>query len=404
MWQSQDPMSTVSLCFEASGDKRQLEETYARGGPFLICDHHTGNDFHASESTAATRVLKVFEDGVVDLLVVVHVVLVYPKLLGLLDQHLFVRHNDSDGTVLLRVGVNHDVGHGGSTAVNGLELLKSNVFSTLHLDKILDTVDNLQVATGVELANVTSLEPAVRGQSLSSLLRVVVVLCQNRLAPDPDLALSGARAVSLVSHVRDGYQLDLNRRRNRANSRWVVLERATQRAVGARFGETVTSQHGGKDQGQKVLGIIGNTAGPVHGETQATTGKLANLLEDNVVEDIGSWELLGGHESLVAKGTPEQVLEERAGLVELGHDTLLDSLPNLRDTNHDGRLQLAHISSAVLDRLIGQGAGVAVSEGATDEENQIFESHLHDVSQGQVGQNTLLIADAFLNAAVKTSN
>lgn len=130
-----------------------------------------------------------------------------------------------------------------------------------------------------------------------------------------------------------------------------------------------------------MLGRISDATSTVHGEPQLTASQLPDLAKDNIIEGVRTRKLIPGHEGLEVEGAPEQSLDDWAGGVKLGHDTLLDSLPNLGDADHDGRLELAHITSGVLHGSVGKGSRVAVSEAAANSQYQVLEGHLEDVGQ-----------------------
>ncbi len=384
--------------------KYQLSgETYSGGQPFFLGNDNASNNLHAAKTTAATGSLEILEHKGVDLGVVVHVVLVDAKVLGLLGEDRGVGHDNGNGAGLLGVGVDHDVGDGLSAAVDGLDLLEGNVFTTSHLDEVLDTVDDLEMAVLIKLTNITALKPAVFGNGLSSLLWVVEVLLHNGETTHPDLAL-GNLGVGVVANFGDGNELDLDGRGNGTDGKRRVLERAAESAVGTGLGETVADKHRAENEGKEVLGALGDAASTVHGETETATSESANLGKDNAVKDASKWQLISGHEGLVVEGTPEEALLDRAGALELGHDALLDSLPNLGDTDHDGRSELAHVTSAVLDRGVRECAGVAVANGSTNEHEQVLEGHFEDVGEGEVGENNFFVANAFVDAGEETSD
>lgn len=135
--------------------------------------------------------------------------LINAELLGLIKEDLLVWHDDSDGLGVGLVGMHHQVGNGVSATIHGLELLESDVLATLHLDEVLDTIDDLEMTNRVPLSNITRLEPTIFGQSLGSLLWVAVVLGKSRFAPDVNLTL-GWVVVGRVANVRNRDELHLN--------------------------------------------------------------------------------------------------------------------------------------------------------------------------------------------------
>lgn len=376
--------------------------TYSRRQPLLVGDNDTANSLHADKASPGSGGLQILEDKALDLGIVVHVVLVNTKLLGLLDEDLLVGHDDSDGARVLRVGIDHHVCDSLSTAVDRLKLLESNVLATLHLDEVLDTINDLQVTVGIELANITGLEPAVGSEGLGGLLGVVEVLLHDGETLEKNLTLRNL-GVGRVAELGDGHELNVDGGRDRADSVGSVLERRAQGAVGTGLSQTVASKHRRENQGDEMLGAGGDTAGTVHGESKAATGKLTDLTENDAVEDASEGQLVSGHERLVAVGAPEEVLKESAAALQFSHDTLADSLPNLGDTDHNRGAELAHITSAVFDGAVGERARVTVSEGSTNVKDQVLQSHLEDVGKREVGENDFLVADTLVDASKKTS-
>ncbi len=332
-----------------------------------------------------------------------HVVLVDTQILGLLGENSVVCHNDGNGAGLLGVGVNHEVGDSLGAAVDGLNLLEGNVFTTRHLDKVLDTVNDLEMTVLVKLTNVTTLEPAVFRDGLGGLLGVVKVLPHDGETTHPNLALWDL-GVGIVANFGDRNKLHLDGSGHGTDGERRILERAAESAVGTSLGETIADQHRAKDEGKEMLGAFGDTAGAVHGETKTAASEGADLGKDNAVKDASKRQLVSGHEGLVVEGTPEEALLNRASGLELGHDTLLDSLPNLGDTDHDGRAELTHVASAVFDGGVGEGAGVTVADGSANEHEQVLEGHFENVGEGEVGENDFSIADAFVDTGEETGN
>ncbi|KAI6753130.1 hypothetical protein HG531_005299 [Fusarium graminearum] len=297
------------------------------------------------------------------------VVLINAQLLGLILHNLLIRHDNSD---------------------------RSDVLATLHLDKVLHTIKNPEVTLLIELSDITGLEPTIRGESLLGLLRVVPVLGHNGQTPDPDLTL-GNLGLGGVAQVRERNELDVASTRSRANGVRRELKRAAQRAIGACLSETITGQHGSNDQRNEILCAVRNTTGAIHSEAHTTTCQFTDLAKYEAVEQPSEWQLVLGSKCLPIVGTPEQVLEKRASSLQLGGDTLPDGFPDLRNTDHDGGLELAHITSTVLHRRIRQCSRVAVSERTTDVHDQVFEGHFEDMGQGEVGKNALLVAYTFFD-------
>lgn len=182
------------------------------------------------------------------------------------------------------------------------------------------------------------------------------------------------------------------------------MEGRAQGTVGASLCETVTTQHGRKDERKEVLGVVGNATSAVHSEPQSPASHVSHLLKDNAIKHTGSGETVFRHEALVVKCSPEKRSEDRAGRIELADDTLLHSFPDLGDTNHDGRSEFTHITGAVADRCVGESSGVTVAKGATDEEHQVLEGHLENMRRRQVCEDDFLVANTFLNALIKTGN
>lgn len=119
------------------------------------------------------------------------VMLIHSELLGLLGENLFVGHDNGDGSRVVRVRVDHDVSNDLATTVDSLELLERDVFTTLHLDEVLDTVNDLEMTIGVKLANVSSLEPTVGSESLLGLFGVIIILSHDGLSANENLTLRG---------------------------------------------------------------------------------------------------------------------------------------------------------------------------------------------------------------------
>ena len=101
----------------------------------------------------------------------------------------FGGHDDRDRLLAIFCSVDADVCDNGCGAVDRLELLERNVLSSKCLNQVLLAVNDADFTVGVELSNVTSLEPSVVGEGLLGLLGHVQVTVYNTTATDPDFSL-----------------------------------------------------------------------------------------------------------------------------------------------------------------------------------------------------------------------
>ena len=313
-------------------------------------------------------------------------------------------NDDGDGLGALLVGVDADVGDDGGGAVDGLELLESNVFSVESLDEVLLAVDDLEMAVLVPLADIAGLEPAVRGESGGSLLGVLVVLGEHRGATEPDLTLGVGLVGGEVAGIGEVDKLGLNGSGHGTDGLSSPFVGVLETAHGGRLGKTIADNHRADSHGDKLLGILGDGATAVQAELHATTGGILDLLEHDSVKKTTSWQTHAHELLLKSKRTPEEVAHDRASSVDLGENALLDSLPDGGNTNQNAGGELADIAEAVAHRGVGKGLGVTVTHGGTPVKAGVLENELENVSEGKVGQEAVTGANEGLDDGGDTSD
>ncbi len=82
-----------------------------------------------------------------------------------------------------------DISDHGRCTVGRLQFLKGNVFAIQSLDQVFLAINNSQMAVGIELSNITRLEPSVIGDGFLSLLLIVPITFCYRRSTNPDFAL-----------------------------------------------------------------------------------------------------------------------------------------------------------------------------------------------------------------------
>lgn len=175
----------------------------------------------------------------------------------------------------------------------GTYLFQCNVLSVQGLDKVLLAVDDLELAKLVKFADITSLEPAVIGESLLVLLFVVKVTLGNTTTTDPDLTLwwTVGRKVAGILKVNE---LDFDGSWDPTKGLVGPSERVSQGAHGGGLGKTVSRDERSDSHGDEALSVLGDWTTTVQADAQTATCCLLDLAEDNGINyasaDAGEWD------------------------------------------------------------------------------------------------------------------
>lgn len=123
----------------------------------------------------------------------------------------WVNTEDGHQESLVRVSVHETLGKKtGVGEVDVLETLWGDVLSLCELEDVLNTINDLEAATAVDLGDITGAEPAILSHSLLGLLLVAVVTLEERGRAHEKLTTWVWLVGSEVVHVWDGHQADLS--------------------------------------------------------------------------------------------------------------------------------------------------------------------------------------------------
>lgn len=374
--------------------------------PLLIRKNNAIDNLNTGKTSRATNVLKILKNGSLDLRVMDQSL---KRALNTQGRSKLLKRwlswdDERNWLALLLIGIDTDVSNNSCRSVNRLKLLKSNILSVQSLDQILLTVDNGKVTVLVELTNITSLEPSISSHSRSGLLVVLVVALHNRVTTDPNLSLWKRLVCDEVAGVWEVDKFDLDRAWDISNGGIGVLHWVGESSHGGGLSESVTVDHWADSEGDEALGVLGDRTTTVQADTESATSSLLQLFENNSIKNASTWKTVGHHSGLQAHSTPEEVLDEWRTAVDLGNDTLLNSLPNGWNTDENGWLELADVTGAVADRGVGEGLWVSVSHGSTPVEAGVLKDELEDVGEWEVCEKSVTWTNVALNNDVDTSD
>mmetsp|Transcript_101424 Transcript_101424/g.316208 ORF Transcript_101424/g.316208 Transcript_101424/m.316208 type:complete len:453 (-) Transcript_101424:1057-2415(-) len=304
--------------------------------------------------------------------------------------------------VHLAVGIGADASSLGvddvSKAVCRVHVLQRDVLPALELHKVLLTVHDLEVALGREHADVSRVEPAVGVEVLLRLLRLLEVAGRYAGPPDPDLAAPPARlAVGVlrvggevrlllaVGDIRLGVQRKLHRGERGAGDADRRVEGVLHAGGAAGLREAVPLHQGAAEaRAHPLLHLAGDGATARQRELHLAADHVLELLEHEEIEHRRVAAALHGR-LLHPEGHLEDEGRGLAALGDLGLCALLDRLPHLRHTCHEGGLERLEGADGVA--LLGapeQGLGVSVADAVAHAVEERLRGQLQDVRERQV--------------------
>mmetsp|Transcript_12468 Transcript_12468/g.29489 ORF Transcript_12468/g.29489 Transcript_12468/m.29489 type:complete len:662 (+) Transcript_12468:306-2291(+) len=332
-------------------------------------------------------------------------------LLGPFHGNDLVQLHQSDGAVHITVTVAADTTRDGidklGVAVGHLHTFDGNVLASHELDQILLPIDDAQTAILHELANISRVEPAIFSEFLQGLLGHHVVAQGNVVPLDHDLTTAvdavalhivsvglAIRNPGLVGNVGAGIELHLHGGDGNSSNTSPKVGGVLDGQTGGGFGEAVSlEQRTSEARADKDLDLAVERTATGQGQAQPPTDDLGELLEDQRLEEGGVVSVLDG-KGPGLEGRVDQELRHRRREGNLGLDPLLDHVPNLGHTGHDGGRILLQGADGV-GTGGRQSLGVGVADRAAHGDACELGHQLEDVGQGQVSEvDVLPVADA----------
>ena len=134
---------------------------------------------------------------------------------------------------------------------------------------------------------------------------------------------------------------------------------------------------------EEFLGFFTESGTARQSESEFATGGSFDLAHDDGIDELGE---TGDTGFLHGQSTTKDFLLERSALVDLGHNTLSNHLPDRRNTDHQGRLERSDVTETFTNRLVGEGLDASEPECDTDKGHAEFDDEFENVRERQVGE------------------
>lgn len=316
----------------------------------------------------------------------------------------WVNTKDGHQESLVRVSVHEALGEKtGVGEVDVLETLWRDVLSLCELEDVLNTINDLEAATAVDLGDITGAEPAILSHGLLGLLLVAVVTLEEGGRAHEKLTTWVWLVGSEVVHVWDRHQADLSSGGYTTTVSGGEIVRILDETHGVGLSESVTLlELVAESSAEELVKSWIQWCGPRNHVTSTleTKSGLELWSEDSVVEEVlvgllSLWKLerceLGGNgaaaestldsgcvESLCADGGTESVVEtwdgDEASWLQDLH--IIDKAENITTEVTDGRSasQNTLLSNTLVnvgewkvrdDNVVGGSVGDNASDGGS---------------------------------------
>mmetsp|Transcript_64342 Transcript_64342/g.153608 ORF Transcript_64342/g.153608 Transcript_64342/m.153608 type:complete len:297 (+) Transcript_64342:410-1300(+) len=258
--------------------------------------------------------------------------------------------------------------------VGYIDHLKCDILAALELDKVLFSVNDLDLTCWGYEPNVSCVEPPVLVKVLCSFVRKLVITRSNGQAFDPDFATATARIPEVIlirAEVRLargvaklwlGVQGNLDGGQGCAHRPDAGIQGALDRGASAGLGEPVTlHQRARESRPDPFLDFAGNGAAARECKLHAAAKHGLKLLEDQKVEQR-SVPVLTDRYFFHLHGQLEKEGHHRSAFLNLHLRTFFDRLPNLGHAGHQRRLELLQATQRVAPLgTCKQGLGIGVA-------------------------------------------
>ena len=290
--------------------------------------------------------------------------------------------------------------------VDVLETLWGDVLSLCKLEDVLNTINDLEAATAVDLGNITGAKPAIFSHSLLGLLLVAVVTLEEGGRAHEKLSTCVWLVGSKVVHVWDGHQANLSSSGYTTTISGGEIVRLLDETHGVGLGESVTLlEFVAEGSAEELVECWiqwcrsrNHAASALETESGLELWSKDSVVQEVLIGLLSFWELEAGKlcgncsaaegtldswclESLCADGGTESVVEtwdgdETSWLQDLH---IIDKAEDVTTEVTDGRS--ASQSTLLSDTLVN------VSEGEVRDDNIVGGSIGNNTSDGRSGNS-----------------
>mmetsp|Transcript_24258 Transcript_24258/g.35941 ORF Transcript_24258/g.35941 Transcript_24258/m.35941 type:complete len:232 (-) Transcript_24258:940-1635(-) len=164
--------------------------------PVFSQESNSNQLLQMAQASLGTLFLHICQNSIVKLLGVLHSIIVSTDtiILGPLHSNGLVQLHQSDRPVHFTISIAADTSRNSinesRVTISHFHIFHSDVFTSLQLDKILDTVDDTNTSIFHELSNIPSMEPSIIIKYFLGLIRHHVVSKRNTSSPGENFSTS----------------------------------------------------------------------------------------------------------------------------------------------------------------------------------------------------------------------